>query len=88
MRPSAQLEFFQGHFEVAPIAQGEEGAIFDLESDYDANQFRLIGKVADEGPYSGVLVHRGWQTSSIELPQAHRPNDGRHIFAQAEVELS
>lgn len=81
-------EVISSHFDVCPVVEGEEGGAYDLSEDYDSQRFRLLGNVSDEGPYSGVLVHKGWLTKSIELPKSERAVNGLHIFAQAEIELS
>ena len=39
---------------------------------YSADEYRLVGKIAGPAPFSGVLVHRGWKTDMVKLPQLLR----------------
>ena len=80
-------EVIKKHLDVGPVSDKEEGASLDLVADYDTSQFRLVGKTQGEGPYSGVLRHKGWQATSIDLPKARRPESGVTVFAQAQVEI-
>ena len=55
---------------------------------YAADEYRLIGKVAGPAPFSGVLVHRGWRTDRVKLPELlRRAADRLPAIALAEVEL-
>ena len=56
-------------FKIAPIHQGPEGQSTVLQSGFDAEKYRLLGKVGGEPPYNGVVVHRGWQVEKISLPR-------------------
>jgi DNA topoisomerase VI subunit B len=50
----------------------------------DSASYKLIGKVPANGKASsGILRHRGWKASNVELPQAKPTN----IIAQAELEI-
>lgn len=76
------------HFSITPIAESAEGAKISLDNDYDAKEYRLLGSVADQGPFAGTLVHKGWRTTKIQLPKAVSPStSGQHVIAPAEVEL-
>ena len=55
---------------------------------YSADEYRLVGKISGSAPFSGVLVHRGWKTDMVNLPQLLRgPADPLPAIAPAEVEV-
>ena len=53
----------------------------------DPNAVKLTGNVAPAGPYSGVLVHRGWRMKECKLPSLVSGWTG-DVIAPAEVEIS
>lgn len=74
------------HATVEPVRSETEGARVTLTAGFDADAVKLVGDVKGEPPYAGVLRHRGWRASKIELPQTVGVHD-QHILAPAEVEL-
>jgi hypothetical protein len=55
---------------------------------YAVDEYRLVGKIAGQAPFSGVLVHRGWKTDMVKLPQLLPSAPGQlPAIAPAEVEL-
>jgi hypothetical protein len=65
------------------IGEGGESTIADLagerrrdgaiewdvfEDAADPGRYRLSGKVSGNGPYAGVVVHRGWRTAKLARP--------------------
>lgn len=78
----------QEHFRIEPVRSEAEGAKVEVPAGYAADQYRLVGKVAGQAPFSGVLVHRGWKTDMVKLPQLLRgASDPLPVIAPAEVEL-
>ncbi len=74
------------HFTLAPIRSEQEGGKITLPKGFDAATVRLTGNIVGSAPFTGTLVHKGWQVTSIRLPkltQGHNAN----ILAAAEVEL-
>lgn len=71
---------------LASVLQGDEGAIVTIEAGTDAAMVKVIGNVASQPPFRGVLRHRGWLVSRVELPPL--PPTGRFVIAPAEVEVS
>lgn len=74
------------HFSLAPILTEQEGSNITLPVDFDAAAIRLTGNIVGNAPFSGSLVHKGWQVTEVRLPkltQGHNPN----IVAAAEIEL-
>ncbi|HXX66773.1 MAG TPA: DUF2760 domain-containing protein [Polyangiaceae bacterium] len=74
------------HATVEPVRSETEGARVTLSAGFDADAVKLVGEVTGQPPYAGVLRHRGWRASRIELPQTVGAHDQR-ILAPAEVEL-
>jgi hypothetical protein len=68
------------------VLREEEGARVKLEAGFDADEVKLVGDVKGVPPYAGVLRHRGWKATKIELPMIVGGHD-EHILAPAEVEL-
>ena len=77
------------HFHIRPVREESEGSRVSVAAGYAADEYRFIGKLAGEPPFSGTLVHRGWKTERVELPRLLR-SDGDRLptIAPAEVELT
>jgi hypothetical protein len=74
------------HFSLAPVRSEQEGGKITLQQGFDASTVRLTGNIVGSAPFTGTLIHKGWQVTSIRLPkltQGHNAN----IVAAAEVEL-
>lgn len=74
------------HFSLAPIRNEQEGSNITLPVGFDAAAIRLTGNIVGTAPFTGALVHKGWQVIEVRLPkltQGHNPN----IVAAAEIEL-
>jgi hypothetical protein len=78
----------QEHFRINPVRTEEEGSTVQVPAGYSADEYRLVGKIAGPAPFSGVLVHRGWKTDMVKLPQSLRgAADQLPAIAPAEVEV-
>jgi hypothetical protein len=76
------------YFRIVPVRAENEGSNVTVIAGYDANEYRLVGKISGQAPFSGTLVHRGWKTESVQLPRVLRADDDRFLtLAPAEVEL-
>ncbi len=74
------------HFTLAPVRSEPEGGKITLPKGFDAASVRLTGNIVGDAPFTGILIHKGWQVTGIRLPkltQGHNAN----IIAPAEVEL-
>jgi hypothetical protein len=79
----------QEHFEINPVRTEQEGSTVQVPVGYSADEYRLVGKIAGSAPFSGVLVHRGWKTGMVKLPQLLRDAaDPLPAIAPAEVEVT
>jgi hypothetical protein len=78
----------QEHFSIHPLRTEDEGSTVQVPAGYAPDEYRLVGKIAGQAPFSGVLVHRGWKTDMVKLPQL-LPNAAGQLpaIAPAEVEL-
>ena len=72
-------------FDLKVVHPGEEGESLRLSADFDRRAYRLVGKVPENPPFNGRVLHRGWKTEKIKLPQL--TDAGRDIVAPAEVEI-
>ena len=77
------------HLTVEPISAEAEGAPISLPTGYNAADYRLLGNVAGDPPYQGVLVHQGWRVTSMTLPRTVGTDaEALPNLAAAQVELS
>jgi hypothetical protein len=78
----------QEHFGISPVRTEPEGSTVQVPIDYSADEYRLVGRITGSAPFSGVLVHRGWKTDMVKLPQS-LPDaaDRLPAIAPAEVEV-
>jgi hypothetical protein len=78
----------QEHFSIHPLRTEDEGSTVQVPAGYAADEYRLVGKIAGQAPFSGVLVHRGWKTDMVRLPQLLASTPGQlPAIAPAELEL-
>jgi hypothetical protein len=78
----------QEHLKIRPVRDEAEGAKVTVAAGYPADEYRLVGKLGGEPPFTGTLVHRGWRTESVKLPRIVRTGGDRlPTLAPAEVEL-
>jgi hypothetical protein len=81
-------DVLQEHFAISPVRTEAEGATVQVPIGYSADEYRLVGRIAGTAPFSGVLVHPGWKTDIVRLPQLLRGASGRlPVIAPAEVEV-
>ncbi|HWY93033.1 MAG TPA: DUF2760 domain-containing protein [Chthoniobacterales bacterium] len=76
----------QEHFKIHAIAEADEGSQITVPAGFAADEYRLVGKLSGDPPFTGKLVHKGWKTDAVKLP---RLVDTRRLpaIAPAEVEL-
>jgi hypothetical protein len=78
----------QEHFQIHPLRPESEGSIVQVAAGYAADEYRLLGRISGQAPFSGVLVHRGWRTDLVKLPRILGGSADRlPTIAPAEVEL-
>jgi hypothetical protein len=75
------------YLSLQPVLDQEEGQIFTLQKGFDTAAVKLVGNVAGEPPFTGVIRHKGWKTAKLELPTLSASQDAS-LIAPAEVEIS
>ena len=70
---------------LTPVLEDAEGHTVTVAAGSDAARIKVIGNAAGPPPFRGVLRHRGWEASRLELPPL--PASGRTVIAPAEVEV-
>lgn len=76
------------HVTLTPVIDGVEGTNQKLDSSKapDPNRIKLIGNVPASGKVpGGMLRHRGWQASAVDLPPIGKMDVA--IIAPAEIEI-
>ena len=71
---------------LAPVIDDEEGRPVTIDRGTDPARIKVVGNVASTPPLTGVLRHRGWDATRVDLPPL--PSAGRSVVAPAEVEVS
>lgn len=73
------------HLKLDRVLHEAEGSKITLEQGFDATKVRLTGNIVSP-PFTGHLIHKGWQVTQIQLPKLTAGHDAK-IIAPAEVEL-
>ena len=74
------------HINTVSIREEAEGSRVTLPEGFDASSIRLSGNVVGQAPFTGTLIHRGWQVKEIKLPKLAEGHNVS-VLAPAEVEL-
>ncbi|MFA5019263.1 MAG: DUF2760 domain-containing protein [Methylobacter sp.] len=74
------------HFTLVAVRNEQEGSKITLPQGFDAAAVRLTGNIVGAAPFTGTLVHQGWQVTGIRLPKLTAGHNAA-IVAPAEVEL-
>jgi hypothetical protein len=76
------------HFGIRPMLEEGEGSKVTIPPGYAPGDYRLVGRISGEPPFSGTLVHHGWRVEWVKLPRLIRVSaDPPPAIAPAEVEL-
>ncbi len=76
------------HFGIRPMREEGEGSPVTVPTGYAPDDYRLVGKISGEAPFTGTLVHHGWRVEWVKLPRLLRASPDRlPAIAPAEVEL-
>jgi Domain of unknown function (DUF2760) len=79
-------QVLQEYFHITAISEAAEGTEVTVPAGYSTDQYRLIGKLTGEPPFTGTLLHKGWKTEFVKLPRVVN-TDRLPSIAPAEVEL-
>jgi hypothetical protein len=68
------------------VLEQNEGETVTVEPGFDPGSIKLTGNVSGEPPFTGILRHRGWRVSKLDLPKLS--DTGRlQAISPAEVEI-
>ena len=70
---------------LAPVLDAAEGSTVTVEAGSDAARVKVVGNAAGSPPFRGVLRHRGWDATRLDLPPL--PASAHSVLAPAEVEI-
>jgi hypothetical protein len=79
-------EVLQEHFNITAISESEEGSQVTVPAGYAKEQYRIVGNLSGEPPFTGTLIHKGWKTAFVKLPRIVE-TQRLPAIAPAEVEL-
>lgn len=68
------------------VMDAEEESEVTIAPGFDPNAIKLVGKVAGEPPFRGILRHKGWRAGGLELPTLSDMDDPL-VITPAEVEI-
>ena len=74
------------HLPVEPLRSEDEDSPITVPAGFNPHEFRLVGNVVGEAPFSGTLKHKGWKVTKVNLPRVP-PNEARLVVVPAEVEV-
>jgi len=76
------------HFGITAVVDQAEGSRVTVPTAHAPDEFRLVGRIGGQPPFSGVLVHHGWKVEWVKLPRLVTSTPDRlPTLAPAEVEL-
>jgi len=76
------------HFGIVPMVAQADGSRITVPTAHAPDEFRLVGRISGQPPFSGVLIHHGWKLDWVKLPRLVAADPDRlPALAPAEVEL-
>ncbi len=74
------------YINLKPVVDSEEGEKLMVKAGFDIDSMKLIGNVAGDPPFEGVVKHRGWKAGKREIPKLSDIQDST-IIIPAEIEI-
>jgi hypothetical protein len=68
------------------VLDDDEGKPVTIARDTDPARIKIVGATSGSPPFRGVVRHRGWEATRLDLPPL--PSTGRTIVAPAEIEVA
>jgi len=75
------------YIKLEPVLSSEEDSPVTLQAGFDPASIKVIGNVSGKPPLRGLLRHRGWRATQVNLPSLPE-GEGRTVVAPAEVEIA
>jgi hypothetical protein len=81
------LKVLDENYTVKPLVDTvNEGDNLTLEENFDASEYRLTGNIPKDAPYKGIVRHRGWSASNVNLPK-RLGKINHNVISPAEIEF-
>jgi hypothetical protein len=74
-------------FALQPVVNVGEGQAVEIPANYETGRYRLTGNVSREPPFTGQLIHGGWQATKCELPSWTGKEQAALVIAPAELQV-
>jgi len=74
------------YVKLEPIISSDEDRPVTLQPGFDPGSIKVIGNTTGKPPLQGLLRHRGWRATQVNLPSLPE-GAGRSVVAPAEVEI-
>lgn len=69
-----------------PVVDADEGQPITIEPGFDMNAITLVGDVAGDPPFEGIVRHPGWKAGRKEIPNLADVRDSA-VITPAEIEV-
>jgi hypothetical protein len=69
-----------------PVVDADEGQPITIEPGFDMNAVTLVGDVAGDPPFEGIVRHPGWKAGRKEIPNLADVRDSA-VITPAEIEV-
>jgi hypothetical protein len=74
------------YVKLEPVISSEEDQPVTVPAGFDPASIKLIGNITGKPPLRGLLRHRGWRATQVNLPSLPE-GTGRSVVAPAEIEI-
>jgi hypothetical protein len=79
-------QVLERYVKLEPVITSEEDQPVTVPAGFDPASIKLIGNITGKPPLRGLLRHRGWRATKVDLPSLPE-GTGRSVVAPAEVEI-
>ena len=79
-------QVLERYVKLEPVITSEEDQPVTVPAGFDPASIKLIGNITGKPPLRGLLRHRGWRATHVNLPSLPE-GAGRSVVAPAEVEI-
>jgi hypothetical protein len=80
-------QVLERYVKLEPIIASDEDHPVTLQAGFDPACIKAIGNITGKPPLRGLLRHRGWRATHVNLPSLPE-GAGRSVVAPAEVEIA